>query len=311
MNKGDRTGPVSRARYERERRARQEAEAILQSHAKELNEVNQRLVMEGEALRVALAETEAARSREAAALKEQSTLTRALAALAGKSGAAEAMQALLDTLNDCFDGSDACFLQAEGSDVHVTAAAPSICAGKTLPLPVSMLVRPRRLAGLADLVGDRPMPERSGNFVSVIIAPLVLDDESPGALMLASPQEGMFSAADLRLLEHIAGIAAQSLTALREARRNALLVSLIEGQPVRETGGVLDTPLETVHRAFSRMTDMQGTVVGILDTLLNTPLTRISPAIQSALARLGKVVGADRVSVFRLAPRFRADRQHP
>lgn len=60
MNKGDRTGPVSRARYERERRARQEAEAILQSHAKELNEVNQRLVMEGEALRVALAETEAA-----------------------------------------------------------------------------------------------------------------------------------------------------------------------------------------------------------------------------------------------------------
>uniref|UniRef100_UPI002FDAE1F5 PAS domain S-box protein n=1 Tax=Yoonia sp. TaxID=2212373 RepID=UPI002FDAE1F5 len=98
----------------------------------------------------------------------------------------------------------------------------------------------------------------------------------------------------------VATLAAQAFQSLREARRNALLVSLIEGKPVSDTGAVLDAPLEAIHRAFGRMTDMQGQVVGILDALLGAPLNEADAHIERALARMGEITGVDRVYVFRL-----------
>lgn len=47
---------VSRGRYERERRARQEAEALLEAKSRELYEANQRLIRQAEALEAAVAE---------------------------------------------------------------------------------------------------------------------------------------------------------------------------------------------------------------------------------------------------------------
>ena len=143
--------PVSRARYEREKMARVEAEALLETKSRELYEANQRLIRETEAVRAALSETEALRVREAAALRERSILSEALAALSGKSGATEAMQALLEVLQREFAIFDACFVQAAGSDVRIAAATKTDHTDLLLPLKASLLDRPRRLAGFASL----------------------------------------------------------------------------------------------------------------------------------------------------------------
>jgi len=293
--------PVSRARYEREKRARAEAETLLEAKSRELYEANQRLILETEAVRAALSETEAVRVREAAVLRERSILFEALAAISGKSGATEAMQALLLVLQREFAILDACFLQAAGGEVRIAAAARTDHADLVLPLKASLLDRSRRLAGLASLADGKALPAQTGKFASVILAPFVIPGESASALLLGCQEDGRFSAADLRLLERIATLAAQSLIALREARRNALLVSLIEGRQVDEArSGVLDAPLEAVHRAFARLTDMQGDVVGILDNLLAAPLAEADLAIQAALARMGALTKTDRLYVFRL-----------
>lgn len=295
--------PVSRARYERERLARVEAEALLETKSRELYKANQRLILETEAVRAALAETEAMRVREAAALRERSILSEALVALSGKSGATEAMQALLDVLQREFAIFDAWFVQSNGDEVRISAAAQADHANLLLPLKPTLLDRPRRLPGLASLAGGKPLPGKTGTITSVILAPFQIPGESANALLLGCQQAGRFSATDLRLLERVASLVAQSLIALREARRNALLVSLIEGRQVDDTwSGVLDAPLEAVHRAFARLTDMQGEVVGILDKLLGVPLAETDAAIDAALARMGAVSRTDRVYIFRLCP---------
>ena len=291
---------VSRIRFERERRARAEAEALLERKSRELYEANQRLILETEAVRSALAETEAARAQEAIALKERAILSEALAALSGKTSAAEAMQSLLTCLQSEFANFDACFVQADGGTVRVTASARAEHTGVRLPIPVSFLQRSRRVGGLQAFAKGATLPGRTAEYQAVIVSPLVIPDEAPGALLLGCRTAGRFSAGDLRLLDRVAGIASQTLVALRTARRNALLVSLVEGRQVEDDGGVLDAPLEVVHRAFARLTDMQGQVVGILDALLSAPLSQADRTINLALAQMGELTGTDRVYVFRL-----------
>lgn len=301
MTERAKDAPVSRARYERERLARAEAEALLESKSRELYVTNQRLIHETEAVRAALSETEYVRTREAASLRERSILSEALAALSGKSGATEAMQALLTVLKREFAIFDACYVQVEGDELRIRAAAMGGNTGLLLPLKASLLDRPRHLTGLAALAEGRALPGETGSYTSVILAPFRIPGEPASALLLGCKKSGRFSAADLRLLERVASLAAQSLIALREARRNALLVSLIEGRQVDNLPpGVLDAPLEAVHRAFSRLTDMQGEVVGILDNLLGAPLAQADSAIDAALARMGALTQTDRVYVFRL-----------
>ncbi|MDO8882476.1 PAS domain S-box protein, partial [Pseudotabrizicola sp.] len=293
--------PVSRARYEREKAARAEAEALLERKSRELYEANQRLILETEAVRAALTETEAIRLREAAALRERFILSEVLAALSGKSSATEAMQTMLHVLRTEFAIFDACFVQAAGTEVRIIATTLPDHAGLLLPLQASVLERPRRLTGLSKLTHGKVLPGEFAKFASVILAPLQIPDESASALLLGCKQGGRFSSADLRVLERVATVAAQSLIALREARRNALLVSMIEGRQIDKIGpGVLDAPLEAVHRAFSRLTDMQGEVVSILDSLLGAPLATADAAIDTALVRMGTLTRTDRVYVFRL-----------
>jgi PAS domain S-box-containing protein len=297
------TGFIPREEFDRERRAREAAEAELEARTSALREAEERLLREREALRAALAETETARARETAALEAQSILARALEALSGRTGASEAMQALLDTLRDAYGCTDACYLQAHGGGgVRVAAAARRDRAGTDLPLPPVTLCRARRMAGLAPAAGDARLPEGFAGLSTVLIVPLGLHEETAGALLLCGAERAPFTAADLRLMERVAAIAVQTLTALREARRHALLVALIEGRAVEETDGVLDAPLEAVHRAFRRLTDIQGEVVGILGSLLDAARDGIDAALDRALARLGRAIGADRVRLLRLAP---------
>ena len=288
--------------YESEKQARQDAEAKLASKSREIQEINHRLLSETEAVRTALADTEALRLREAVALKERSILSEALKALTGKSGADEAMQSLLDVLKREIGGRDCFFVQAEKDHTVISASADKAHQGHYLPLPAAMIDRPRRIASLTTLIEGYSWPGGADRLASVLIVPLDLPDETAGAFVLACLRKGQYSVGDLRTLEQVSKLAAQALLALREARRNSLLLALVEGKPLESSDAVIDAPLETVHKAFSRLTEMQGQVVGILDALLGAPLHETNRAIDTALSRMGHLTDTDRVYVFRLRP---------
>ena len=254
------------------------------------------------AVRGALANTEAIRQREAIVLKEQSILSDSLKALTGKSGADAAMQALLDVLKRGFLVGDCLYVHEHDATISIVAATCADYAGQTLQGPTGLTARARRMSKLVPLVDDHTLPEGLQGLASVLIAPLTIPGEIAGALILACKIEDRFTAGDLRTLEQVATLAAQALLALREARRNAVLVSLVEGKPLTSTQGVLDAPLEAIHSAFSRLTEMQGQVVGILDALLGASIEDADAAIDAALARMGSLTGSDRVYVFRLRP---------
>jgi PAS domain S-box-containing protein len=300
---GSGNGPVSRALYDSECRERVRVEALLEVKSRALSEAHHRLTLETEAMRAALAETEAMRLREVAALRERSILSEALTALSGQPTATDAIQALLTVLQRDFAVAEACLLHASGDHLRIAASTCPDHAGLSLPVSPRILERSRRMQGVAGLAPGQPMPDRISDYASAIIVPLCVAGEEGAALMLGCGVPGRFPTSDLRLLERVAALAAQSLVALRAARRNALLVSLIEGVAVQqEQGDVLDASLEAVHRAFARLTDMQGEVVSILGDLLGAPLAGADAAINATLARMGRLTRTDRVYVFRLRP---------
>lgn len=300
---GDTQDPMEfQSAFEREQAARRKAEELLEEKHQEIIEMNRRLMAEAEAVRSALADTEAVRVREAAALKERLIMSEALKALTGKSGADEAMQALLDVLRKEIGGRDCFFVQAEGDRIVVSVCADRQRQGQFLPLPVSFIERPRRLAKLVNLIDGLPWPGGVQVPASTMIVLLELPDEKPGAILIGCPIADRYTVGEFRTLEQVAKLAAQALLALREARRNKRLLNLIEGKPVETTESVLDAPLEAVHNAFARLTEMQGQVVGILDDLLSAPLKQLDEAIEMALDRMGVLTGTDRAYVFRIQP---------
>ena len=286
--------------FQGERLARLEAEAQLKAKSRELYEMQQKLVAETEAVRAALDSTEALRQREAVVLKEQSILSDALKALTGKSGADAAMQALLDVLKGGFSVSDCFYVREQDATITIAASTRPDYVGQTLAVPAGLTARSRRMAKLVPLDDENALPEALQGMASVLIAPLTIPGEISGALILVCKMQGRFSGGDLRILEQVAALVAQALLALREARRNEMLVSLLEGNPLATAQGVLDAPLEAIHSAFSRLTEMQGQVVGILDALLGASIEDADQAIDAALARMGSLTGSDRVYVFRL-----------
>ncbi len=300
MNGDTREHMIAQSLYEQEKQARLEAEALLEAKNKEIQEINHRLLAETEAVRSALADTESVRLRESVALKERSILSEALKALTGKSGADEAMQSLLNVLKREIGGRDCFFVQAEGDHTIIAASADNANQGQSLPLPAAMIDRPRRVARLTKLIDGYSWPGGAEGLSSTLIVPLEMPDETDGAFVLGCLVEGRYSAGDLRTLEQVSKLAAQALLALREARRNALLLALVEGKRIERSEAVLDAPLEAVHKAFSRLTEMQGQVVGILDALLGAPLHETDDAIDTALAQMGRLTDTDRVYVFRL-----------
>lgn len=293
---------IARSLYEQEKQARLEAEALLEAKKNEVFEIHHRLMAEAEAVRTALTDTEALRLREAVALKELSIMTEALKALTGKSGADEAMQSLLDVLKHEIGGRDCFFIQAEGDHTVISTCADKKYQGHALPLPASMIGRSRRIAKLTNLIDGIDWPGGADELASTMIVPLELPDEKAGALLLGCKIAGRYSSSDLKTLEQVARLAAQALLALREARRNAVLLALIEGRPLERSAAVLDAPFETVHKAFSRLTKMQGQVVGVLDALLGASLEEADTAIDSALSQMGELTDTDRCYVFRLRP---------
>ncbi|BDW84882.1 PAS domain S-box protein [Roseicyclus marinus] len=291
------------ARLAEEQEARRAAERQLAERSRELDDLGQRLLAETEALRDALSVTDALRQSEASALRDRSILSEALKALTGRNSADAALQSLLDVLRLSVPARQCFFLTDEGGQTRIAASACDGFAGQDLPIPPGILARSRRIPDLRSLAADgAPWPDSLPGATPALIVPMKLGDETAAALLLVFDAPTDLTSDRLRTLEQVAGFAVQALRALREARRNALLVALVEGKPPERADSILDTPLEAIHGAFSRLTEMQGEAVGILDALLGAPLHDTDIAIDDALARMGRLTATDRVYVFRLRP---------
>ena len=286
-----------------ERKARRDAEARLAQRTRELDDVRRRLVVETEALRNALSVTDALRHSEAAALEDRFILSEALKTLTARSSADEALQALLLVLLREFPARQSFFLKVDKAVTVIAASARPGFAGRTLPVPTTILSRPRRISALrSHALGETAWPEDLPGDTPALIVPLEINGENDAAILLVFDDISDLTATRQRTLEHVAGFAGHALSTLREVRRNALVVARVEGKPLERADSILDTPPEMIFEAFARLTEMQGEVVGVLDALLGAPLHDTDIAIDDALARMGRLSATDRVYVCRLRP---------
>lgn len=295
--------PVSRARFERERRARIEAETLLESKATELFDANSQLLSEREALSFALNETERMRAREEAALREQSVLFHSLEALSGKTATEDALKGLLSVLSNAFEGADAFFLQTDGSDqVRIVEASLDEKSGRPLPVVSHLIDKPRVIAGLQAFGKGVAFPDPFAAYTSVLVVPVETGARNAQALLLGSAQADRFSENDRALVERVAELAAQSLIALREARRNKMLISLLQGGSVPEQAEDPIASTGPVGSAFKFLSDIQGGIAGVLDGLLSSPVEGLEGAIDEALGNMLRMAKADGAYVFRPDP---------
>ena len=295
----DQEPPVSRARYNRERRAREQAEELLEEKSRALFDANRALVAEAEALRRALIKVEDLRVRKQTALRAQSVLYDVLDGVASAKTPGAGLRALLDVvLNRITCDAVAVVEDTDGGAglIGVVVAEPADLTGLSLPATPDLLRRARRLPDLARAAWSAPLPDLILPYHSLMLAPLRIEGERPLAVLCLSRAVAQFSADDLALLERVAQVAANPLGSLRLSQRNAALAALIEGtpQPDDATPSGIDVPFQSVNRAFARLTKAQALTVDILNDLLTAPSAGVDRAIQRALARLGQDIGSDR-----------------
>lgn len=290
---------VSRSRYERERNARLEAEALLETKSSELFEANQKLLKEAEVVRTALAESQELREREAASVRDRSIQASAIAALSGHSSATEAMQALLICLKEQFGATEVIFFQAVGGGAKMSATASGASSSGPLPLASQKLSKSIYAETFMSIVEGAAQWDPAMLDEPALMAPIHLPNEAASAICLIGHRPKPPIQDDLNLLRTICELAVQPFAALKQARRNAMLVNLLEGtQHAGGYDGVLDEPLEAVHRAFDRLSKMQGQVSSLLDRLLAAPVEEADTAVEAALVRATKMVAADQVWLF-------------
>ena len=262
---------VSRARYHRERQAREQAEALLEAKSRALFDANRALVAEAEALRRALVEVEDLRARKQAALHAQSMLFDVLNAVAAAKSPGAGLRALLGVVRR----SIVCDAIAVVEDVdaslgHVgmVAAEPEGLTGLVLTTSPGLLHRARRLPDLTRAGWGTAVPAAVAPYHSLMLVPLRIAGERPLALACLSHAVARFSTDDLALLERIARVSANPLEALRLSQRNATLAALIEGTPLPQDTAPsgIDVPFQSVNRAFERLTKAQALTVDILAT---------------------------------------------
>lgn len=288
---------VSRARYDRERQAREQAEALLETRSRDLFETNRALVAEAEALRRALVEVDDLRTRNQAALRAQSVLFAVLDAVAAAPGPGAGLRALLDVVARTTDCDAVAVIEDTGDGrLGFVAAQPADLVGRTMQATAGLLDRARRLPDLRRAGWTMPAHPSVAAAESLMMAPLRIPGERPLALLCLSGTVSRFGAEDLALLQRMAQVAADPLGSLRLARRNAALAALVEGTPLPEDGAPsgIDVSFQSVNRAFERLTKAQALTVDILNDLLTAPTYAVDAAIGRALMRLGQDSGADR-----------------
>jgi PAS domain S-box-containing protein len=281
---------VSRARFDRERAARREAEALLEIKSREIYDANAALRAETEALRGALARLEESRQSEARARRESGVLFAALDAMAATQSGTMAVQGLLSAIRDGLAADAAVLLRHEDGEVLAIAATDPTLVGRKCPHAEPGLHGPYLN------VDDRTMDTAEPGCV--IAVPFHLPEEGELAIACVAGTAGRLGEEELRILSRVAEVAAAPLEAARLGRRNALLAALIEGTPFEPSAdSVLDAPLNAVTRAFDQLTTAQAQVVRVVSDVLGAPPDATDTSVSEALATIGGILKLDLVAV--------------
>lgn len=202
--------------------------------------------------------------------------------------------------------------QREGGGMETVMATDPAFGRPHWAVEAEAFARPlRRPCDGSETGAGAGMPDAVQAFRSLLSVPINVVGEPGMALCLLASREGAFSPADTALLRRVAKVAGRAVGGLRRSRENAVLASIVAG----EAGGteapeMLDTPFETLSRAYARMAAWQGNIVDITDELLRVDAGTIDGAIDLALARTGALAGSDRTYVFRTRPPDRLDNTH-
>ncbi len=258
------------------------------------------LMPEHEKLRVALEELDLLRRREAMALRDSQAYFRVLDRIVGKQTIQEALGGMLDVVKFEF-GADTvllCRSMPNADAVSVELQRGLLFASDRLSVEQAFIGRSRRLLDPSVLAPDGLM----NGARAAIMAPLTITGEPQMALICLSTDRDRFHLEDLGRLTQMAKVAAQPLAALRLSRRAAELAALIDGRTPSLSDDLpepmVDKPFEAVNRAFDRLTQTQGLVVGLLNDLLAAPAAELDATIDATLARLGVQCGLDRSYIF-------------
>lgn len=288
--------PVSRAQYERVKKRRVYAEALLERRSRDLFEANRALMADAESLRNTLVYVETLRNRNQETLRVQSTLFAVLDALAGAPSVGAGLRGLLTVLERDLSCCTAALIEESAEDqVRIVATLDPDMEGQRQQTMPGLVARARRVPDLSRTGWSPPENSALGAFCSMIIAPVHIEGERNLALICLSRHPGAFTSEDLLLLKRISRVAAEPITKLRLSRRNMALAALIEGTPHAddEIPSGLDIPFHSINRAFERLTAAQALTVDILNDLLTASGEEIEVAIQLALAKLGQERGSD------------------
>lgn len=299
--KGD--GRVSRARYERERRARAYAEAILETKSRELTDQNRNLFREAASARAAFEAAKGSGQNVPLSPEQRIIVEQTLAALSGKTRVADFTRALLRSLVSLFDANDVFLAQASGNDVRVADAVVEEHVGIHLPVDRDILSQPQKLDNLIGSSGSAALPIGIRKLRSILVVPTSIPGELTGAILLGHQKGDRYSYDDFIFLERVIKLACEAFINIRETRRNFVSPQATERRRVSsDKDNTLGVSLERVQNAVVRLTDMQSQVVEILDGLLGSPLAEADAGIEAALERIAGVIETEHAFVFRCGP---------
>ncbi len=217
---------------------------------------------EDERLREALVELERLRAREARALRESRALLEGLERVATAGSRGGGVDGLVEAVARHLGCGAVALLRGdpEGRAPRLESARPAALSGLAWAGAAPLLEKRRRIADL-DAPAAAPWragrPEALAGFRALLSAPVAEEGGPRAALLCLDAAPDRFSGSDLALLERMAQLAAQALSAQAMAERNALLAAVIDGSAASiaiADAGDPAMPLVYVNPAFERLT---------------------------------------------------------
>lgn len=255
-----------------------------------------------ESLRAALAERERLVRHERLVAAQATVLMRAMDALNGRDVLEQGIRDVLAISIEALGVQAALFLHPDhGRAIVALAEGMPELAPIDWPTMAPILAVGRRVTEIGETPWQGLLGVVAQGYRSLVSVPLRVDTSHSAALVLLSDRKAAFTRFDQALLRRIARLIHQAIDRLRLVQRNTVLASMLGGQPEAsaQEAEILDGSFAALSRTLSRIVQWQGQIVDITNALLECPVAVIDRGIDEALAQTGRLVGSDRVYVFR------------
>lgn len=289
---------VPRKRLEREKRARFEAENLLEEKSAALFEANQKILKESRALKRELNETASLRKRENEAAYEKEIVSNACGSLADCVSATDALNSLLNSLRNSFDVEAANFVQLVDQCLQVTISTSAVHVGATVTQPIEDLSTKSAFSGTGAKLFLNNSVERISEADCFALCPIMISNAPNSAIMLMRSHGMSFSPREIDILSQVIHAAEPVIQMKREERRNSVLAALLEGRHLHTHSGVIDEQFEAIERAFIRIADIQTETAQINSILMDPDYSEASNKISGVLKRACEKIGFERAHLF-------------